>query len=212
MPEKEYYLHPSSIIDDNVTIGVGTKIWHFCHILSGAKIGKNCILGQNVMVGRGVKIGDGCKIQNNVSVFEGVELEDDVFCGPSLVFTNIKYPRAFINRKSEFKKTLVKKGATLGANATIICGVTIGGYSFIGAGAVLMRDVPDFAFFAGVPSVQKGWVCICGKIFKNTGEKRISCTECNRQYLINNQNFELIKKKHHRDKSINTEVGIIEDK
>jgi len=187
----KYYLHPSSIIDEDVEIGDGTKIWHFCHVLTGAKIGKNCILGQNVMVGRGVRIGDGCKVQNNVSIYEGVELEDDVFCGPSIVFTNIKYPRSFINRKAEFKRTLVKRGATLGANATIICGITIGRYGFIGAGSLLKDSVPDFAFYAGVPAHQKGWACKCGKTFINKKDK-ISCPECNRKYLIQETGIKLI--------------------
>src|SRR4030043_189720 len=138
----EYFVHPSSFIDEPCVIGKGTKIWHFCHILAGAKIGENCILGQNVMVGNNVLIGNNVKIQNNVSVYAGVELEDDVFCGPSCVFTNVLNPRAHISRKHDYRKTLVKKGASIGANATIVCGHTVGRYAFIGAGAVVTKNVP----------------------------------------------------------------------
>ena len=154
----EYYIHPSSYVDEPCVIGKGTKIWHFCHIMSGAKIGENCILGQNVMVGNNVVIGNNVKIQNNVSVYTGVELEDDVFCGPSCVFTNVINPRSQIIRKSEYKQTLVKRGATIGANATIICGITVGRYAFIGAGSVVRQDVPDYALILGVPGIPKGWM------------------------------------------------------
>ncbi|MCS7201940.1 MAG: N-acetyltransferase, partial [Dictyoglomus sp.] len=154
--EKKYFVHESSYVDEPVEIGEGTKIWHFCHILPYTTIGKNCVIGQNVMIGPRVKIGNNVKIQNNVSIYEGVELEDDVFCGPSCVFTNVINPRAFIERKSEFKKTIVKKGATIGANATIICGVTIGEYAFVGAGAVVTKDVPPYALVVGVPARQVG--------------------------------------------------------
>jgi len=154
----EYFVHPSSYVDEGAEIGAGTKIWHFCHVMSGARIGENCVLGQNVFVGRNVRIGNGVKIQNNVSVYEGVILEDDVFCGPSMVFTNVINPRSEIERKSEFKTTLVKRGATFGANCTIVCGVTIGRYSFIGAGAVVTKDVPDYALMVGVPARQVGWM------------------------------------------------------
>ncbi len=150
---KNYFVHESSYVDDNVTIGVGTKIWHFSHIQSGAIIGKNCVFGQNVNVGNNVKIGNGCKIQNNVSIYEGVELEDFVFCGPSMVFTNIKIPRSeFPQKGSEFySKTLVKKSASIGANATIVCGVTIGEYAMIGSGAVVTKDVPPYSLVVGNP-------------------------------------------------------------
>jgi UDP-2-acetamido-3-amino-2,3-dideoxy-glucuronate N-acetyltransferase len=154
----DYYVHPSSIIDQPCTIGKGTKIWHFCHVMAGAQIGDNCTLGQNVMVANNVTIGNNVKIQNNVSVYEGVELEQDVFCGPSCVFTNVINPRSQINRHHDYQVTLVRRGATLGANATIICGITIGQYAFIGAGSVVTRDVPDYALILGVPGVRKGWM------------------------------------------------------
>jgi UDP-2-acetamido-3-amino-2,3-dideoxy-glucuronate N-acetyltransferase len=154
----EYYVHPSSTIDQPCDISAGTKIWHYCHIMAGAKIGQNCVLGQNVMVGSNVIIGNNVKIQNNVSVYSGVILEDDVFCGPSCVFTNVMNPRSQIIRKSEYQTTLVRRGATIGANATIICGITIGQYAFIGAGSVVRQSVPDYALILGVPGVQKGWM------------------------------------------------------
>lgn len=153
-----YYVHPSAYVDQPCTIGEGTKIWHFCHIMPHAQIGRNCILGQNVFIASGVKIGDNVKIQNNVSVYAGVELEDDVFCGPSCVFTNVINPRAQIVRRDEYLPTLVRRGATIGANATIICDVTIGRYAFIGAGAVVRGDVPDYALMLGVPAKQHGWM------------------------------------------------------
>ena len=153
-----YFVHESSYVDENVTIGEGTKIWHFCHIQSGAIIGKNCSFGQNVNVGNNVKIGDGVKVQNNVSIYEGVELEDNVFCGPSCVFTNVTVPRAKYPVHGVYKKTLVKEGASLGANCTIVCGHTIGRYAMIAAGAVVTKDVEDYALMAGVPARQIGWV------------------------------------------------------
>jgi len=151
-------IHESSYIDDDVLIGENTKIWHFNHIMKGTVIGDNCSFGQNCVVGPNVKVGNGVKVQNNISIYEGVEIEDDVFLGPSMVFTNVINPRSFIVRKSEYKKTLVKKGASIGANATIVCGITIGRYAFIGAGSVVNKDVPDFALIVGVPSRQIGWV------------------------------------------------------
>ena len=159
----EFYRHPSSFIDDDVSIGNGSKIWHFVHILPHVKIGDNCILGQNVMVGPHVDIGAGCKIQNNVSIYKGVVLEEDVFCGPSCVFTNVLTPRAFVERKEEFLATLVCKGASIGANATIVCGVRIGRYAMIGAGAVVTKDVPDYALVIGNPAKQLGWVSRLGE-------------------------------------------------
>jgi len=164
--DKKYFVHESSYIDDNVEIGEGTKIWHFCHILSNTKIGKKCSFGQNCVVGPNVKIGDNVKVQNNVSIYDGVEIEDDVFLGPSMVFTNVINPRAFINRKSEFKKTLLKKGCSIGANATIVCGVTIGEYALIGAGAVVTKDVKPYALMVGVPARQIGWVDKAGNRMK----------------------------------------------
>jgi len=158
----DFFVHKSSYIDDNVTIGAQTKIWHFSHILSQSNIGENCSFGQNCVVGPHVNIGNGVKIQNNVSIYEGVEVEDDVFLGPSMVFTNVINPRAFIQRKEEFKKTLLKIGCTVGANATIVCGVTIGEYALIGSGAVVNKDVKAYALMVGVPAKQIGWVGISG--------------------------------------------------
>ncbi len=158
----KFFAHESSFIDQNVTIGEHTKIWHFCHILPNTTIGKNCSFGQNCVVGPKVKIGNGVKVQNNISIYEGVEIEDDVFLGPSMVFTNVINPRAFITRRNEFKKTLLKKGCSIGANATIICGVTIGEYALIGSGAVVNKDVLPYALMVGVPARQIGWVGISG--------------------------------------------------
>jgi UDP-2-acetamido-3-amino-2,3-dideoxy-glucuronate N-acetyltransferase len=153
-----YYVHASAYVDEPCSIGAGTKIWHFCHVMAGARIGERCILGQNVHVAPDVVLGNNVKIQNNVSVYTGVELEDDVFCGPSCVFTNVINPRAQIVRHDQYARTLVRRGATIGANATIVCGATIGRYAFIGAGAVVRGDVPDYALMLGVPAVQKGWM------------------------------------------------------
>ncbi|HET8829043.1 MAG TPA: acyltransferase, partial [Pelobium sp.] len=158
MRDPDFFVHSSSVIDEKVTIGVGTAIWHFTHISEGAVIGKNCNIGQNVFIGKNVKIGNGVKIQNNVSIYEGVTIEDDVFIGPSVVFTNILNPRAFINRKSEYKYTIVKKGATLGANSTIVCGNHIGEYSLIGAGSVLTKSTEEFELWYGNPATKKGMV------------------------------------------------------
>jgi UDP-2-acetamido-3-amino-2,3-dideoxy-glucuronate N-acetyltransferase len=155
---QSYFVHESSYVDEGAEIGEGTKVWHFCHIMSGAKIGKNCSLGQNVNVGSRAVIGDGVKIQNNVSVYDDVIIEDDVFCGPSCVFTNVINPRAFVERKHEYKKTIVKKGASIGANATIVCGVTIGEYALIGAGSVVTKDVPAYALVYGNPARERGKV------------------------------------------------------
>jgi UDP-2-acetamido-3-amino-2,3-dideoxy-glucuronate N-acetyltransferase len=161
MSDAGYFRHESAYVDDGAVIGAETKIWHFCHVMPGARIGARCSLGQNVYVGN-VVIGNDVKIQNNVSVYDGVTLEDHVFCGPSMVFTNVINPRAEIVRKSEYKQTLVRRGATIGANATVLCGCTIGEYAFIAAGAVVRGDVPAYALMAGVPAVRKGWMCRCG--------------------------------------------------
>lgn len=175
------FIHESSYIDENVTIGENTKIWHFCHIQKGALIGNNCSLGQNVNVANNVKIGNGVKIQNNVSVYEGVELEDYVFCGPSCVFTNDLTPRAkYPKGSANYKKTLVKKGASIGANATIVSGHTIGEWALIGAGAVITKNVPAHALMLGIPAIQKGWVCECGEILKED----LICSGCKRKYYI----------------------------
>ena len=158
MIENDVFIHPSAYVDEPCSIGSGTRIWHFCHIMSDTRIGTGCILGQNVHVASGVAIGDNVKIQNNVSLYAGVELEDDVFCGPSCVFTNVINPRSQINRHAEYLPTIVKHGATIGANATIVCGITIGAYAFIGAGAVVRRDVPAYALIVGNPGRQIGWM------------------------------------------------------
>jgi len=178
---KSYFVHESAYVDEGVEIGVGTKVWHFSHILSGSRIGKSCNIGQNVVIGPDVTIGNGCKIQNNVSVYKGVTLEDEVFCGPSMVFTNVYNPRGAIRRMGELRPTLVKKGATIGANATIICGITIGTSAFIGTGTVVLTDVPDYALMVGNPAKQKGWMCSCGiqLVFKGNSAK---CMACKRKY------------------------------
>ncbi|MGD9505589.1 MAG: Gfo/Idh/MocA family oxidoreductase [Syntrophobacteraceae bacterium] len=173
------YVHPTAVIDDGVVIGSKTKVWHFTHILPNSKIGARCVIGQNAAIGPDVVIGDGCKIQNNVSVYKGVTLEDDVFCGPSMVFTNVFNPRAHIARMAEMRPTLVKKGASLGANCTIVCGVAIGRYAFIGAGAVVARDVLDHALIVGNPGRRTGWVCMCGVKL----EKNLACPACGREYV-----------------------------
>ena len=170
-------IHPTAVVDDGVHIGAGTTVWHFCHLLAGTRIGQNCVLGQNVMAGPDVVIGDGVKIQNNVSIYRGVTLEDEVFCGPSCVFTNVLTPRAFIDRKSELLPTLVRRGATIGANATIVCGVTIGRYAMVGAGAVVTHDVADYALVVGNPARRMGWVSRAGErlgddlVCPRTGER-----------------------------------------
>ena len=173
--------HPSAVVDPGATIGATTRIWHWSHVMTGAHIGRGCSLGQNVFVGTDVVIGDRVKIQNNVSVYEGVVLEDDVFCGPSMVFTNVINPRSHISRKHEFRPTTVRRGATIGANATVICGHTIGQYAFVGAGAVVTRDVPDHALVVGVPARVVGWVCCCGLRLTFRG-MRAECGACGGRY------------------------------
>jgi UDP-2-acetamido-3-amino-2,3-dideoxy-glucuronate N-acetyltransferase len=180
-----YFVHESSYVDDGAVIGAGTKIWHFSHVQSGARIGSACVLGQNVSVGSGALVGNNVKVQNNVSIYDGVTLEDDVFCGPSMVFTNVVTPRAHVSRKHAFQATLVRRGATLGANCTVVCGVTIGRYAFVGAGAVLTRDVPDHALVRGSPARQEGWVCRCGAKLE-ADEDRATCKECGDRYTLAN--------------------------
>ena len=201
MKNSQYYIHESSYIDDNVEIGAGTKIWHFSHIQSGTNIGNNCSIGQNVNIGNNVKIENNVKIQNNVSVYEGVELEDYVFCGPSMVFTNVLNPRSEFPQKGSqyYKKTLVKRGATLGANSTIVCGNVIGKYAFIGAGTVVTKSIPDYAIVIGNPGRISGWMCACGtklKFNKETDDlESAKCKNCDRNYRKTNLVVEEIGKR-----------------
>jgi UDP-2-acetamido-3-amino-2,3-dideoxy-glucuronate N-acetyltransferase len=182
-PVPEYIAHHTVVIDEDCQIGSGSKIWHFSHIMSGSKIGCHCNLGQNVVISPGVTVGDRVKIQNNVSVYTGVTLEDDVFCGPSMVFTNVINPRSHVERKHEYRRTLVKKGASIGANATILCGISLGKYCFVAAGAVVTTDVPDYGLVMGVPAVRAGWMCVCG-VRLHDDASRMICTACARKYMI----------------------------
>jgi UDP-2-acetamido-3-amino-2,3-dideoxy-glucuronate N-acetyltransferase len=182
MSDKPYFVHESAYVDDGVTIGEGTKIWHFCHVQSGVKIGERCILGQNVNIGNDVVIGNNVKIQNNVSVYTGVTIESDVFLGPSCVLTNVSNPRSQIVRHSLYEKTLIRRGATIGANATILCGITLGRYCFIAAGAVVTKDVPDYAFIVGVPGKQKAWMSRHGHILKAGPDGIMVCPESGFKY------------------------------
>ncbi|MEX2109458.1 MAG: acyltransferase [Gemmatimonadaceae bacterium] len=182
MAKAKASIHESAYVDKGAKVGAGTRIWHFCHVMPGAVIGERCSLGQNVVVMNAVRIGNNVKIQNNVSVYEGVELEDDVFCGPSMVFTNVVNPRSHVSRKKEYKRTLVRRGATIGANATIICGVTLGEYAFIGAGSVITRDVLPYALMVGVPARKTGWMCQCGERLPDTNPER--CTVCGTRYKL----------------------------
>jgi UDP-2-acetamido-3-amino-2,3-dideoxy-glucuronate N-acetyltransferase len=186
MSQQEYFVHRSSFIDEPCTIGKGTKIWHFCHVMGDAVIGECCNLGQNVVISPGCVIGNNVKIQNNVSVYTGVILEDDVFCGPSAVFTNVVNPRSHVPRRDEYKRTLVRRGASIGANATVVCGVILGRYCFIGAGAVITRDVPDYAIVYGNPARLRGWMCYCGVKLplraSNDSMETAACRACGRHY------------------------------
>lgn len=181
--ERSFFAHESAYVDEPCEIGAGTKIWHFCHIMPRAKIGRNCNFGQNVLVASDVVIGNNVKVQNNVSIYTGVELEDDVFCGPSCVFTNVINPRSQIVRHSQYQRTLVRRGATIGANATIVCGATLGRYAFIGAGAVVRGDVPDYALMLGVPAQQKGWMSRHGhRLVQRNAEGQLICPESGWRY------------------------------
>jgi UDP-2-acetamido-3-amino-2,3-dideoxy-glucuronate N-acetyltransferase len=177
------FVHESSYVDDGAVVGAGSKLWHFCHVMPGAIVGARCNIGQNVVIMSGVRVGDNCKIQNNVSLYEGVILEEDVFCGPSMVFTNVMNPRSHVSRKKEYRKTLVRRGSSIGANATIVCGTTLGEYCFIGAGAVITRDVPAYALMAGVPAKRIGWMCQCGeRLPDTTGD--VTCESCGFRYSM----------------------------
>ena len=191
----DYFVHESSYADDGCTIGPGTKIWHFTHVMTGARIGARCNIGQNVVVSPDVVIGDNVKIQNNVSLYTGVILEDDVFCGPSMVFTNVTNPRSHVSRKHEYRTTLVKKGASIGANATVVCGHTIGRFAFIGAGAVVTRDVPDYALVLGNPARIAGWMCECGERLTRTAElaESLTCAACGTRYAATNRQPPLVR-------------------
>ncbi|HRH34117.1 MAG TPA: acyltransferase [Catalimonadaceae bacterium] len=182
--EGPVFVHPSAVVDDGVVLGSGTKIWHFCHLMGPSALGKNCNLGQNVVVSPQVRLGNGVKIQNNVSIYTGVECEDDVFIGPSVVFTNVINPRSFISRKSEFKKTLVRLGASIGANSTLVCGVEIGRYAFVGAGSVVTRDVPAFGLVYGNPARQHGWMSKAGHKLHFDSENQAICPETGEVYLL----------------------------
>lgn len=194
MPEKgKIFIHNSAFVDEGAIIGAGTSVWHFSHVREGAKIGEGCTIGQNVYIGDGVKIGKEVKIQNNVSVYEGVEIGDYVFLGPSAVLTNVINPRSEFPRKDEYKKTIIKDGATVGANATIVCGVTLGRSCFIGAGAVVTKDIQDFALVYGTPAKNAGWICACGvKIEFQGSSDKTSCSACNRVYVNNENNVSLV--------------------
>ena len=185
MGDQDYFIHESSYVDDPCSIGPGTKIWHFSHVMKNSKIGANCNIGQNVVVSPDVVIGDNVKIQNNVSVYTGCVLEDDVFCGPSMVFTNVMNPRSHVTRKDEYKTTLVRRGASLGANCTVVCGTTIGRYAFVGAGSVVTHDVPDYGLVYGNPARLRGWMCACGialEFSNGAGEGFGKCKACGAEY------------------------------
>jgi UDP-2-acetamido-3-amino-2,3-dideoxy-glucuronate N-acetyltransferase len=187
-------IHESAYVDEPCEIGAGTRIWHFSHVMSGARIGERCNLGQNVVVAEGVTLGNNVKVQNNVSIYTGVTLEDDVFCGPSMVFTNVVNPRSEISRREEFQKTIVRCGATLGANCTVVCGVEIGRFAFVGAGAVITDDVPPYSMMVGVPARRAGWVCRCGaRLHERAAEAAVACGECGNQYRDDGSQLKVIR-------------------
>lgn len=190
MSPPDVLVHESAYVDEGASIGKGTRVWHFCHVLPGAVIGERCSLGQNVVVMNGVKIGNNVKIQNNVSIYEGVELEDDVFCGPSMVFTNVINPRSHVSRRDEYRRTLVKRGATIGANATIVCGATLGEYAFVGAGSVVKSDVAAFGLVVGVPARRIGWMCECGQRLDDGGAG--TCGACGTVYRLKDGGIERV--------------------
>ncbi len=185
------FIHASAFVDEGATIGAGTRIWHFCHVNPGAVIGERCSLGQNVVIMPGVQIGNNVKIQNNVSVYEGVTMEDDVFCGPSMVFTNVVNPRSHVSRKHEYQPTMVRRGATIGANATVLCGTTLGTYAFVAAGAVITKDVPAFALVAGVPARRIGWMCRCGERLDDAGTG--PCPVCGTRYRADGDGLAIVE-------------------
>ena len=191
MPDS-YFVHESSYADDPVNIGAGTKIWHFSHVMGGAVIGEKCSIGQNVNISSRAVLGNNIKVQNNVSIYDEVILEDDVFCGPSMVFTNVINPRSHVSRKHEYKKTVVRQGASIGANATVVCGVEIGQYAFVGAGSVVTKDIPAFALVYGNPATQRGWMCQCGvKLDINNGTPK--CQACGTEYILDDNKLKMIK-------------------
>jgi len=196
MEQLDYFVHESSYVDEPCSIGAGTKIWHFSHIMKNSRIGVNCNIGQNVVISPDVVIGNNVKIQNNVSVYTGCVLEDDVFCGPSMVFTNVLNPRSHVVRRDEYRTTLVRKGASLGANCTVVCGTTIGRYAFIGAGSVVTRDIPDYALVYGNPARQRGWMCACGIALEFSGDlanAASKCRACAAEYIKSGQQIQPVR-------------------
>ena len=193
-PSSDISIHPSAIVDEGAQIGAGSKVWHWTHVSGGAVLGERCSLGQNVYISNRVVLGNNVRVQNNVSIYDNVTLEDDVFCGPSMVFTNVLNPRAHISRKHEYRSTLIRRGASIGANATVVCGTTIGRYAFIAAGAVVSRDVPDHALMVGVPARRTGWVCQCGVKLPHPPHARhsatVHCPECHTGYIISSDTCE----------------------
>jgi len=184
LAKSKYFVAKEAVVDKGAKIGKDSKVWHFSHIMNGAQIGENCTIGQNVFIADNVKIGNNVKIQNNVSIYSGITLEDGVFCGPSAVFTNVKNPRSFYPVNKHYEKTLVRKGATIGANATVVCGVIIGKFAFVGAGSVVTKNIPDFALVYGNPAKARGWVCRCGKKLEKSGKNDYSCQKCKRRYIL----------------------------